>query len=60
MNPTTALMLSRAIEQDRRRAVAERRNRFLEPEIVARPPAKRERTHLWALLLHFPRFHPAR
>ena len=60
MNPTTALMLSRAIEAERRGAAARRRSRFLEPEIVERPAAKRERTSIWALLLHLPRFHPAR
>ncbi|MEP7081456.1 MAG: hypothetical protein ABI841_00620 [Chloroflexota bacterium] len=60
MNPTMALMLSRAIEEDHRRAAAQRRHRFVEPEIVKRPVAKRERPNIWTLLLHLPRFHPAR
>jgi len=59
MNPTAALMLSREFEADRRRALAARRNRILEPEITDQP-AKRERTSIWALLLHMPRFRPAR
>ncbi len=63
MNPTVALMLSQAIEEDRRRALAERRRTFLEPEAVYRP-ARRERPSIWALLLHMPlhlpRLGPAR
>ena len=53
MNPTAALMLSREFEEDRRRALAERRRTFLEPEAVDRP-AGRERPSIWALLLHMP------
>ncbi|MGZ8475272.1 MAG: hypothetical protein ACXWWQ_03475 [Candidatus Limnocylindria bacterium] len=63
MNPTMALMLSREFEEDRRRALAERRRTFLEPETVDRP-ARGERPSIWALLLHMPlhlpRFGPAR
>jgi hypothetical protein len=56
MNPTAALMLSREFEEDRRRALSQRRQRYLEPEIVERPP-KQERPSMWTLLLHMPRFH---
>lgn len=63
MNPTAALMLSRAFEEERSRALAERRRRFIERETVDRP-ARRERPSIWALLLHMPlhlpRFRPAR
>lgn len=61
MNPTAALMLSREFEADRRRALAHRRNRFPEPEILDRP-ARPERPSIWTLLLHMhmPRFGPAR
>lgn len=59
MNPTAALMLSHEFEEDRRRALSQRRNRFLEPETVDRP-ARQARTSIWALLLHMPRFHMPR
>ena len=63
MNPTAAMMLSREFEEDRRRALEERRRTFLEPETVDRP-ARRERPGIWALRLHIPlhlpRFGPAR
>lgn len=61
MNPTAALMFSREFEADRRRALAQRRKLFVEPETVDRP-ARRARTSIWSLLLHMhmPRFGPAR
>ena len=36
MNPITALMLSQATEQDRRREIERRRHRFVEPEPLGR------------------------
>lgn len=59
MNPTAALMLNREFEEDRRRALSQRRNLILEPDIVDRP-ARQERSSLWALILHMPRFHMPR
>lgn len=51
MNPVTALMLSRAIEQDRRREIESRRHRLLTPEPMGRPSTGRRG---WAVRL--PRF----
>ena len=63
MNPTAALMLSREIEQDRRRAVEARRHRPTSPQRADRP-ARQPRTSVWTMLLHMPlrmpRFGPAR
>jgi hypothetical protein len=63
MNPTAALMLSRELEQDRRRALEARRHRLIEPETVDRP-ARQPRTSVWRTLLrvplHVPHFRPAR
>ena len=59
MNPTAALMLSRELEQDRRRASEARRHRPTEPEKVDRR-ARHRRTSVWTMLLHMPRFGPAR
>lgn len=62
MNPTAALMLSRELEHDRRRAADARRLRFIEPDTAARPVRQR-RTSVWTMLLHVvraPRFRPAR
>lgn len=36
MNPITALMLSRAIEAERRREIESRSRRFVEPELTDR------------------------
>lgn len=63
MNPTAALMLSREIEHDRRRAADVRRHRSIRPENVVQP-ARQRRTSVWTMLihmpLHLPRFGPAR
>jgi len=48
MNPVTALMLSRAIEQDRRREIEARPHRLLAAEPMGRPLAGRRR---WILRL---------
>ena len=41
MNPVTALMLSRAIEQDRRREIERRPHRLLTAEPMDRPSTAR-------------------
>ena len=51
MNPTVALMLSKTIEDDRRRQLARRKHRFLEPERTSRRSGERRP---WSL--PFPRF----
>jgi hypothetical protein len=51
MNPTVALMLSKTIEDDRRRELARRKHRFVEPETPSRHPSDRR---AWSL--PFPRF----
>ena len=43
MNPITALMLSHAIEDDRRREMARRPHRFVEPESTHRTDEHRRR-----------------
>lgn len=47
MNPTMMLMLSRALEAERRRAIARRPRRFSEPEVTDRPGRRIERTPRW-------------
>ncbi len=63
MNPTAALMLSRELEQDRRRAIEARRHRLIDSGSVDRPTRQR-RTNVWTMLLHMslrmPRLRPAR
>lgn len=51
MNPTVALMMSKTIEDDRRRELARRPQRFVEPESPTRRPGERR---TWSL--PFPRF----
>ena len=51
MNPTVALMLSKTIEDDRRRELTRRKHRFVEPEAPSHRPIERR---AWSL--PFPRF----
>lgn len=47
MNSTTTLMLSRALEAERRRQVERRPRRFVEPELALRSTERPERTLRW-------------
>ena len=51
MNPYAALMVARAMEQDRERSAAQRR-RTHRPE----PAPRRESRGSWTAILRFPRF----
>ena len=51
MNPYAALMMARAMEQDRKRSAAERR-RTPRPQ----PTPGRESRGSWTAILRFPRF----
>jgi hypothetical protein len=52
MNSTTMLMLSRALESERRREIERRPHRFVEPEPRQQSDGRRDRAPRW---FRFPR-----
>ena len=52
---TAALLLSQELDDERRRAVAQRPRRFLEPEAIERP-APRPRVDVWVAIAGARRF----
>ena len=55
MYPINGLLFAKELEDARRQAVAERRHRFMEPEVLERP-ARRERADVWLAIVDARRF----